>query len=102
MIYVRIYETENGSMIAMCDEELIGKVYREANVELDLDRYADFYRGKLLDEERARGMIAAEELYTANIVGDDSVGLFLKQGLVSKSDIKRVQGVPFVHIYKTE
>ena len=51
MILVKVHETPNGKLIAVCDEELLGKRYEEGNKELDLVRYSDFYRGEREDED---------------------------------------------------
>ena len=91
--------TEHGSVVAMCDEELIGRVLREGKLVLDLDKYASFYRGELLGEAEAAGRISGERIYSANIVGARSVGIVVKFGLVAADDVRAVEGVPFVQLY---
>ncbi len=99
MIYFKSYLTEQGSVVAMCDEELIGRVLRSGKLVLDLDRYASFYKGELLSEEEAAGRLSGERIYSANIVGERSVGIVVKSGLVGADDVKAVEGVPFVQLY---
>ncbi len=87
-------------MIAMCDAELIGKVLSEGKMELNLDRYADFYKGQLLEPAEAERNIKEEpSIYSANVVGNRSVNILIKNGIVGKEDVKQVEGVPFVHLY---
>ena len=99
MIYLKIYETEKGRMIAMCDENLIGKVLKQGKMELDLKTYSDFYRGDLISEETALSIVTGDGLYSANIVGKNSVGIFLVKGLVDKNQVKKISKVPFVQLY---
>ncbi|MCL5100471.1 MAG: DUF424 family protein [Candidatus Marsarchaeota archaeon] len=98
MIYIKNYNTESGTVLAMCDQELIGNIYSEGKLELDLKSYSEFYVGELINEEEVETYIEGE-LYSANIVGKRSVGIVVSKGIVSRDDVKEVGGVPFVHIY---
>lgn len=99
MIYVKQHLTEKGHIIAMCDEELMGRVLHEGKVQIDLNRYEDFYKGELLPEEDAGKVYSSEEFYSANLVGMKSVNIFLKKGMISNDDVRKVKGIPFVQIY---
>lgn len=100
MIYLKVHNTPEGDIVAMCDRELIGKVYKEAKFELDLEKYSDFYKGSLMDDKDAETVPELSSFYTANIVGKRSVGIFLKKGIVSEGDVKKVKNVPYVHVYR--
>jgi hypothetical protein len=99
MIYFKSYATEHGSVVAMCDMELIGRVLRSGKLVLDLDRYASFYKGELVSEEEAAARVSGERIYSANVVGERSVGIVVKFGLAAAEDVKIVEDVPFVQIY---
>jgi hypothetical protein len=86
----------------MCDEELIGKVLKSGSIYLDLNKYASFYKGNLMSEEQAADMVDREEFSSANVVGKRSVDIMISKRIVDKSDIKRVEKVPFVQVYKVE
>ena len=102
MLYIKMYDTEKGSIIAMCDERLLGKKYtdRKSGARLDLDRYSDFYKGDLVDTEDAKGRIMRENIYSANIVGKESVSLIVKLGLAGEDDVKTVDSIPSLQIYR--
>jgi hypothetical protein len=100
MIYLKIHVTPEGEIIAMCDEELLGKVYREGKAELDLATYSGFYKGDLVAEKAAESIAAINDFYTANIVGKRAVGIFLKKGLATKDDVRTVDGVHYVQLFK--
>jgi len=101
MIYFNKFDTAKGKMIAMCDEELIGKVFKEGKIELDLKQYGGFYKGDLITEEDAKAQLD-HKVYSANVVGERSVKLLLDAKLVSESDVKTVQGVRFVYLFKID
>ena len=102
MIFVKKHAAEQGTILAMCDEELIGKVLREGKMFLDLDKYADFYRGSLVSEEDALGSVEKDEICSANAVGERSVAVLMKKGVIKSGDIKRVKKVPLVQIFKVD
>jgi hypothetical protein len=100
MIYFKRYQTEHGDIIAMCDEELIGRIIKEGKIEIDLDKYASFYKGELLKEEDAEALIG--DIYSANIVGERSAKIIIKKGLASENDVRKVNGIPFVQLFKID
>ncbi|MDE1873744.1 MAG: DUF424 domain-containing protein [Candidatus Micrarchaeota archaeon] len=102
MIFVKKHAAEQGLIIAMCDEELMGRVLEEGKLFIDLDRYSEFYRGELVSEEKAKAMVDGVELYSANIVGERSVAVMMNKGIVGKEDVKKVGRVPFVQVFKVD
>ncbi len=99
MIYLNKFDSPKGIMLAMCDEELMGRVLREGKVEIDLEKYGAFYKGDLMSEEEASDFVT-EKVYSANVVGDRCVSIFVKKGLVRPEEVKTVQGVRFIHLFK--
>ena len=102
MIYIKKHATPQGLLLAMCDEELLGKVFASGKMQLDLDKYADFYRGELVAEAQASDGTSGEDIYSANIVGERAVAVMLNRGMVKKADVKMVGRVPFVQIFKMD
>lgn len=101
MIYFNKFDTAKGKVIAMCDEELMGMVFREGKLEIDLKQYGGFYRGTLITEDDARAQLD-RSVYSANVVGSRSVKLLIDAKLVKKKDVKTVQGVMFVHLFRID
>lgn len=98
MIYLKIHDTDEGHIIAMCDESLIGKVYEEKELVIDLKDYSDFYIGDLTDPEN---LLISRDLKfnSANIVGEESIKVALKNGLIEKENINSIMGIPYAHTY---
>jgi len=81
-------------VIAVCDAELLGKKFTEGKMQLDIN--PDFYGGKKLNEA---DMIKTMQEFngndsTFNIVGKKSVNAALKAGIIDKSGIIKVKGIP--------
>lgn len=96
-MYLRIHPSQNGSVAALCDAELIGRVLSQGKVKIDLEKYAGFYKG-----EKVGGAEAAEALRNAasiNIVGKKSLAAAKQAGLDVKGAIT-VSGVPHLQAYR--
>ncbi len=101
MIYFNRFDSPKGIMVAMCDEELMGRVLREGKIEMNLERYGGFYKGDLISEEDARKRIDGK-VYSANVVGSRSVGILIGLGIVKENEVKTIQGVRVVHMFRVE
>jgi len=98
MLLMRTFRKGKEKIVAVCDAELIGKVLREGEIVLNLEKYASFYQGEEADEAAVE-----KELLTAtsiNLVGKKATGIAKKIKLVKDSDMITIQKVPHVQIYK--
>lgn len=100
MIYAKVHDTENGKMIAMCDESLIDKTLEEGKLVIDIKGYADFYRGELVSADEFDQMPEKGKIMSANIIGEESVGLAVGSGLIQEGHIKMINGIPYAHAYR--
>ena len=101
MIYIKIHPSDNGSVIAMCDDSLMGAVLEEGDAFIDINTYSDFYKGRLVKKEDALKIITdVKDFYSANIVGKESVGIALEVGLIEKVNVKKVKKVPYAQSYR--
>ncbi len=82
-------------VIAICDKELFGKKFVEGERQLDLT--GEFFNGQEFDEEGVSLEINnfLREDATFNIVGEKSVGVAKKLGIVTGDGVKEVDGIPF-------
>ena len=82
-------------VVAICDKELLGKVFEEGKFQLDVKE--SFYKGKEIDEEKLLETIRkmAGEDATFNIVGEKSVNIALRAGIITEEGIGKIQGVRF-------
>ncbi len=101
MIYVKLHESEDGSILAMCDESLIGRTLSEGELFIDINSYSDFYVGELVDTKNYE-LHGLEGIVSFNIIGTESVEFCIRNSIVEIENIKTVEGVPVAHAYKVD
>ena len=88
MIFVKIHKGPT-EVVAISDKELIGKVFSEGKYELRISEF--FYKGKEVNEDEAKEiMMNANNL---NIVGERSVNIAIRLGLVNEKNVLNIGGV---------
>jgi hypothetical protein len=100
MIYVKLHPTDNGIMVAMCDSTLIDKVLSEGEIEINLKDYSDFYKGSLMGKKDAIALIKKDDIYSANIVGKESIDIALERGIIEKGHLKTISKVPYANAFR--
>lgn len=82
-------------VVAVCDEEHLGKVFEEGKFQLDVKE--NFYKGEITSKDDALEMMKKMSFEDAsfNIVGEESVNTALEAGIISEKDIGKVDNVPF-------
>lgn len=93
-MFVKIIKTYR-NVVAVCDKELLGKVFEEGIRLLDVKE--SFYRGEQVSEEKAIEIMKKYfvEDATFNIVGARSVQAALNAGIISEENIGEVSKIPF-------
>lgn len=97
-MYLRIHRNPKGKVVAVCDEDLLGKVLEDKDMRMDLERYRSFY-----DETKAGAAEVEDALRSfdsANIVGKEAVGVAIKMGLAGKKDVMYIKKTPYIQIYR--
>jgi uncharacterized protein len=82
-------------VVAICDSELLGKKFEEGIRQLDIRE--NFYKGPEFAEEEAIKVMQDQdrEDATFNIVGENSVKLALKAGIITNDSTAAVQNIPY-------
>ncbi|MBU2616636.1 MAG: DUF424 family protein [Nanoarchaeota archaeon] len=85
-------------VVAVCDKELIGKVFEEDRFQLDIKE--NFYKGEEMSEEKVIDLLKflSTEDATFNIVGKKSVNAALKAGVITEENVNEIQNIPFALI----
>lgn len=98
MLLMKIFRKKNEKIVAICDPELLGKVFSEGELVLNLDKYAGFYSGsKVTANEAAKELKDATSI---NLVGENAIEVAKNLKLIKDSDIIKIANVPHVQIYK--
>ncbi len=87
---VRIHKKDGKTIVAACDTELLGKKFEENDIQLDLS--SEFYNGTEIGEKEAGDLIRNAD--HVNLVGNKSVELGIKEGIIDKSKIKVIRKIP--------
>jgi hypothetical protein len=83
-------------LVAACDDNLLGKTFREGKLKLEVDR--KFYGEDLSTIEEV--MAAIQKADIANLVGVRVVESAVKKGLVDRQAVITIAGIPHVQIVK--
>ena len=96
LAYLKEYRTDKGKMVACCDEDLMGKTFREGNLRLSLE--TGFYGTSLLGLGEA--MILLERADILNLVGRNVVDAAIHGGIVHPEAVISIAGVPHVQVMR--
>ena len=93
-MFIKIHNSYR-QIVAICDSEIMGKVFEEGVKQLDVRE--SFYKGEEKDEKEIIEIMMdlAKEDATFNITGKKSVLCALKAGIISKEGIKKISDVPY-------
>lgn len=83
-------------IVAICDSEILGKKFEEGKFQLDIKE--SFFKGEEVSEEKTEEIIIdmLKEDATFNIIGEKSVNIALRIGIIDENCIKRIDNIPFV------
>ncbi|VVB98334.1 Uncharacterised protein [uncultured archaeon] len=94
---MKIHENAGTRVVAVCDSALLGKVFEDGARVLDLKAYASFY-GTVAGEREV--LQALKNFTSLNLVGRDAVALAVKAGILEKTQVLEIGGVPHAQAYK--
>ncbi len=92
--YMSIYRTGGEVLLAACDEELLGKKFREGRVVLDVSK--EFYGSMLVELDELAAYM--EQATVMNLVGEKVVRLAIEKGHVHEDSVMRVSNVPHAQV----
>ena len=93
---MKIFRQKQYVLVAACDDDLLGKTFREGKLKLEVDR--KFYGEDLSTIEEA--MAAIQNADIANLVGVRVVESAVKRGLVDRQAVITIAGIPHVQVVK--
>ncbi|MEM4261370.1 MAG: DUF424 family protein [Candidatus Diapherotrites archaeon] len=95
-MYCKLHKIQNNIVLACCDNELLGKSFRERGVEIKVSE--SFYGNVEISKDEALRML--KEANSVNLLGNESVKLAIDEKIVSKSEVVKVAGLEHVVIIK--
>ena len=94
--YLKIFRDKRCVMVAACDENTLGKTFREGGKKLEVA--PNFYGGELCSIDET--IQALESADIGNLVGGRVIRAAVRRGLVSPDAVLKIGGVPHVQIIK--
>jgi hypothetical protein len=96
MMHLKIY-TAYRKVVALCDADLIGKRFTEGEGQRLLDVKESFYKGEVIDKEKALMIIKCEAAddSTFNFVGKEATSIGKEVGVIKEEGILKIQKIPF-------
>jgi len=93
-MFVKIHKSYR-DVVAICDSELLGKYFEEGECQLDIKE--SFYKGEEISEEETFEILKnfSVEDATFNIVGEKSINLALKAGVIKEEGIGKIDNIPY-------
>src|SRR5215471_2492923 len=95
-VYLRSFTTEKGTMVACCDEELLGKTFREGRLRLTIE--AGFYGDTLW--ALAEALVLLDKADILNLVGQSVIDAAIEKGIVHPEAVIMVSGIPHVQVMR--
>ena len=87
------------TLVAICDSNLVGKKFEEKFEKgiRQLDIRENFYKGEEKTCKEVIEIIKRQSIEDAtfNIVGKESIKAALEAGIITKTGIKHIQGIPY-------
>ena len=81
-------------IISVCDTELVGKRFVEGKTQIYVKE--DFYKGEEKTEEQVLKILkkAQDNDSTFNLVGEQSIKVGIKSGIINEESVLKIQGIP--------
>lgn len=95
-VYLKVRRVQKEVVVAVCDENLLGKKFKEGKLRLHVKE--DFYGGRLVSIKE--GVDAIKEATIANIVGENIIRKLIEEGLIIEEAVIKIAGIPHVQIIK--
>ena len=96
VICVKRHCTGSEMLIAACDEELLGKCFRDGD--LNLDVCTNFYDGEKVDVRLFLKTLALATI--ANLVGKDTIAAAIEAEFVDPSCVIWIKGIPHAQLFR--
>ncbi len=96
LVYATSYKTEKGLLVACCDEDCMGQIFREGRLKLAPE--SKFYGSAVVGLTEAVVLMVGADML--NLVGRKVVDAAINNGLVHPDAVITIAGVPHVQVMK--
>lgn len=93
---VRIVNYQRNKMLNICDVELVGRTLVQSDLTMNISK--SYYAERIVDEKEATQLLQNSSII--NMVGIKTIELSVKIGVGSSKGVKKIDGVPFLLVFK--
>ena len=87
---VKIHKRDDRAILAVCDSDLIGRIFTEGDRQLDLT--SDFYKGEERDDKDVGDLIRNADI--VNLVGPKAVAIGIQEEVITQDHVITIAGIP--------
>ena len=96
MFSARLINHNNTSLLNICDSNLLGKII--INEKLSIKISESYYGERSIKKAEAEHLL--KKCDNINMVGKEIISLSVGLGIGSKQGVKKIEGVPFLIVFK--
>ena len=96
MFSARLINHNDTSMLNICDTELLGRTLNRDNFTLKISE--KYYAEKTVEKEEAKELLKKSN--NINMIGKEIISLSTSIGIGSPDGIKKIDGIPFLIVFK--
>ena len=99
MFWSKSFVADRGILLAMCDEELIGKKIQSDDKSHEIEIRENFYKDKLIEDEETAVKLM-KDCAICNLIGPRIVALAKKHGFITEENVISIGGIPHAQFVK--
>ena len=97
MLYsTKVISASGNLLLNICDPELVDKTLNDGNIKIKIN--PNYYAEKDVDEHEAKNLL--KKCTSINMVGEKTISLATRMGIGSEKSIRRIEGIPFLIVFK--
>ena len=93
---IKLTNYQKNAMLNICDADLLGKKITEKELEVHISK--SYYGERIVEKEEAKTLLKNSSII--NMVGKETIILSASLGIGSETGIKKIDGVPFLIVFK--
>ena len=92
----KVVSASGNLMLNICDPELVDKTLHDGDTKIKIN--PNYYGERDVDEHEAKNLLT--KCNSINMVGEKTISLATSLGIGSEKSIRRIEGVPFLIVFK--
>jgi len=92
----KVISASGNLMLNICDHELVDKTLHDGETKIKIN--PNYYAERDVDEHEAKNLLT--KCNSINMVGENTVSLAINLGIGSEKSIRRIDGIPFLIVFK--